>query len=253
MAHPFRPGRRLYRTGDRVRRRQDGRLEFLGRLDEQIKLRGYRIEPAEVEAVLRAHPQVLEAVVVAREERLVAYLVAREPAPELGELRGYAAEQLPAHMVPAAWQLLRELPRTRHGKLDRRRLPEPEPVRVSGEGARTATERAVAEIWGELLGQSQVGRQDNFFDLGGHSLLAIRLVTRLRAALGAEIPIRRVFETGSLAMLASEVERSVREGRSTQVQSITAVPRERFRARKAPNGELILPAAALPKSPRPTH
>ncbi|HLB77445.1 MAG TPA: non-ribosomal peptide synthetase [Candidatus Dormibacteraeota bacterium] len=204
--HPFRPGRRLYRTGDRVRRRQDGRLEFLGRLDEQIKLRGYRIEPAEVEAVLRAHPQVLEAVVVAREERLVAYLVAREPAPEPGELRGYAAEQLPAYMVPAAWQLLRELPRTRHGKLDRRRLPEPEPVRVSGEGARTATELAVAEIWQELLGRSEVGRQDNFFDLGGRSLLLVRLQGRLQERFGRRLSVLDLFRYPTVAAQADHLD-----------------------------------------------
>ncbi|MDQ3982113.1 MAG: amino acid adenylation domain-containing protein, partial [Actinomycetota bacterium] len=172
------PGARMYRSGDRARYRKDGALDFLGRADEQVKVRGYRIEPAEVQAALRRHPSVEEAVVAPASDAsgriLVAYLTGA-PVPSVSELRAFLAERLPAHMIPAAFVPLDELPLTPAGKVDRAALPAPGPQRPDlGHGYEepvTETEKLLAEIWSEVLGVERVGRTDNFFDLGGHSLL----------------------------------------------------------------------------------
>ncbi|HEU4455341.1 MAG TPA: amino acid adenylation domain-containing protein, partial [Longimicrobium sp.] len=209
------PGARMYRTGDRVRRRVDGELEFLGRVDEQVKVRGFRVEPGEIESVLRAFPGVRDAVVVARGEgaakRLAAYLT---PAGvDAAALRKHAAAHLPEYMVPSAFTVLDVLPMTPGGKVDRRSLPEPD----FGSGAgwvapRTPTEEMVAGIWAELLGVERVGAEDGFFDLGGHSLLATRLVTRVREAFGVQVPMRVVFEDPRLARFAARVDAALRAG-----------------------------------------
>ncbi|WP_326636632.1 amino acid adenylation domain-containing protein [Nonomuraea fuscirosea] len=203
------PGSRLYRTGDRVRRRPDGTLEFLGRFDAQVKVRGFRVEPGEVETALLAHPGVRQAVVTADGERLAAYVVG--PAgPD--ELRTCLAATLPAHLVPTAWVSLAALPLTITGKVDVAALPVPGPGPVAEfVPPRTDAEALVAGIWGELLGVEAVGVDDDFFALGGHSLLATRVAALLRNALDTEVPIRTVFDQPTVAGLAAAVERLVIE------------------------------------------
>ncbi|HSF40732.1 MAG TPA: amino acid adenylation domain-containing protein, partial [Thermoanaerobaculia bacterium] len=213
------PGARAYRTGDLGRFRADGRLEFLGRADQQVKVRGIRVEPGEVEAALARHPQVREAVVVAREDvpgdlRLVAYVVpAGEEAPAASDLRGFLAERLPEALVPSAFLVLPALPLTPHGKVDRQALPSPEPNRTEGDrpfvAPRSPAEESLAALWAELLGVPGVGVHDDFFALGGHSLAAARLVGRIRTSLGVELPVRSVFAHPTLEALAGEVEEAL--------------------------------------------
>jgi amino acid adenylation domain-containing protein len=211
---PFdRAGRgRLYRSGDFARARPDGLLEFVGRRDQQLKMRGFRIEPAEVEAALARHPGVARAAVVRREDRegdarLVAYVVPREGArPAAGELRAHLLAALPRYMVPSGFVMLAELPVNASGKVDRAALPAPpRPGPVAGESARTPIEELVAAVWAELLGADSVGRHDDFFELGGHSLLAIQVVARLREALGREVPAALVFEAPTVAELSARL------------------------------------------------
>ncbi|MET0397696.1 MAG: amino acid adenylation domain-containing protein, partial [Longimicrobiaceae bacterium] len=215
------PGARMYRTGDRVRWLATGELEYLGRMDQQVKVRGFRIEPGEVEAALLAHPALREAVVVAREDRpgdrrLVAYLVAAGgPAPPAAELRELLRRRLPEYMVPSAFVALDALPLTASGKTDRRALPAPETGGAEEHTPpRTPTEEMVAGIFAEVLGVGRVGAHDGFFELGGHSLLATRALARLRPALGVEVPLRAVFEAQTVAGLAARVdaERAAGEG-----------------------------------------
>ncbi|HWS56473.1 MAG TPA: amino acid adenylation domain-containing protein, partial [Pyrinomonadaceae bacterium] len=203
-------GDRLYKTGDLGRYLPDGSVEALGRADAQVKVRGYRVEPGEVEAALRRHAGVREAVVVARpdaqgQRRLVAYVVAREGAGAVAasELRAHLAERLPDYMVPSAFVTLERLPLTPNGKVDRKALPEPEPQAAAGHVApRTPTEELLAGIWREVLNLERVSVEDNFFELGGHSLLATRLVSRVRARAGFDLPLRALFERPTVAGLA---------------------------------------------------
>ncbi|MET0399319.1 MAG: non-ribosomal peptide synthase/polyketide synthase [Longimicrobiaceae bacterium] len=225
-------GGRLYRTGDRVRWLVSGELEFLGRIDAQVKVRGFRIEPGEVEAVLAAHPGVREAAVAVREDvpghrRLVGYVVPEDGAgPEPAGLRAHLAARLPEHMVPAAFVVLESMPRTANGKTDRRALPAPE---GSGAGAqyeapRTAAEEVLAGIWAAVLGIGRVGVRDHFFELGGHSLLATQVVSRVRHALGVEVPLRTLFEAPTVAELAPRVE-ALRAGGGPAADPIVRVAR----------------------------
>ncbi len=209
------PGARLYRSGDLARRMPNGDLEYLGRIDQQVKIRGFRIELGEIEAALASHPEVQEAVVLARsfgtssDTRLVAYLVAGEGA-TAAELHRHLSAKLPAYMVPSAFVRLERFPLTVNGKLDRRALPEPEEARLRLEGGyqapRTPVEETLAKIWSELLGLDLVGIEDDFFALGGHSLLATQLVSRVRQALGVELPLRRFFEAPTIAAIAAELQ-----------------------------------------------
>ncbi|GLF99153.1 non-ribosomal peptide synthetase [Streptomyces yaizuensis] len=224
VAHPYGgPGERLYRSGDMARRRPDGSLEYLGRADDQVKIRGFRIELGEIENVLSGHPGVERAVVVARPtatggHQLAAYLVptrkdgtgdAREAgeAGQAGELvaavRAHAGERLPAHMVPPAFVVLDTLPVTANGKLDRAALPEPERGDDTARRPRTPQEEVVCALFAEVLGVDRAGPDDDFFALGGHSLLATRLVSRIRTTLGADVPIRAVFDSPTAAALAA--------------------------------------------------
>ncbi|HEY6748837.1 MAG TPA: amino acid adenylation domain-containing protein [Mycobacteriales bacterium] len=210
IADPFgAAGDVMYRTGDLVRWGADGQLRFVGRTDDQLKIRGMRIEPGEVEASLARHPGVVQAKVVAQDDRsggkrLVAYVVGdADPV----ELRRFVARSLPQHMVPAAVVTLDELPLTRNGKLDRRALPAPDPTGAGlSRRPRTAREGVLCELFAEVLGVSEVGIDDNFFEIGGHSLLATRLVSRIRSVLSAEVAVRTLFEEPTVAGLAHRLD-----------------------------------------------
>ena len=204
------PGARMYRTMDRARWREIGELEYLGRADSQVKVRGFRVELGEVESALRSHPAVADAAVLLREERLVGYVVGEVSA---AELRAHLGERLPEYMVPGALVVMDAFPQTPSGKLDRRALPAPEPAAEEDFVApRTPAEEIVAGIWGEVLGLARVGAADDFFALGGHSLLAVRILSRLREAFGVELPLRALFEAPTVAALAARVEGALRTG-----------------------------------------
>jgi acyl carrier protein len=218
------PGGRLYRTGDLGRFRLDGTLEFLGRKDQQMKVRGIRVEPGEVEVALARCEGVREAAVAlhrdgtAGVERLVAYLVTDgRPLPAPEELREHLRQVLPEHMVPAVFVRLESLPLTPTGKLDRGALPAP--TREAGVQApyvapRNSTERQLAEIWQETLGIERVGVLESFFALGGHSMLAVMVVSRVRQAFGVELPVGVLFRAPTVAGLAQEIDRARESARS---------------------------------------
>jgi amino acid adenylation domain-containing protein len=209
------PGARLYRTGDLARYLPDGDIEFLGRMDHQLKIRGFRVEPGEIEVVLGQYPGVQEAVVMAQEyapgdKRLVAYIVSQEDSGlTVTALRSYLKEKLPEYMVPSAFVMLDELPLTPNGKVERRALPLPDQARPELEqvfvAPRTALESVLAKTCGELLGLERVGINDSFFELGGHSLLATQLVSRLCELFQMELPLRAVFETPTISGLAQRM------------------------------------------------
>nr|MBA3455416.1 amino acid adenylation domain-containing protein [Deltaproteobacteria bacterium] len=218
---PFGPaGSRVYRTGDLVRRRDDGDLEFLGRIDHQIKLRGFRIELGEIESVLSGHPSVRQAVVVVHGgSRLVGYVVAGSSF-DAATVRDYLAEKLPEYMVPAALVTLATFPLSTSGKLDRKALPAPDDdafTRAVYVAPRTPEEETLAEIWSELLGVARVGVRDDFFALGGHSLLATQVVSRVRSMLSVELPLRSLFEAPTVEGLGREVARLRSGGESVLV------------------------------------
>ncbi len=238
IPHPFsgEPGARLYKTGDLVRYRADGNLEFLGRIDHQVKIRGLRIELGEIEVVLRGHPAVREVAVLAWEEvdgdkRLVAYLVPDQYlAPSVSELRDFLKKKLPAYMIPSAFIMLEALPLTPNGKVDRKALPAPEPAGFGLEAAyvapRTPEEEIVASLWAGVLGIERVGVHDNFFELGGHSLLATQLISRVRKTFQVEVPLRDLFEAPTVAGLVQRMQAARRAAAGLEVPSIKPVPRD---------------------------
>ncbi|HEU4536639.1 MAG TPA: non-ribosomal peptide synthetase, partial [Polyangiaceae bacterium] len=234
------PGARLYKTGDRARFRPDGAIEFLGRLDFQVKLRGQRVELGEVEAALRQQPAVQDAVAIVRDEvpggqRLVAYVTGRagEPPPEPEALRAALARALPAAMLPWPIRVLDAMPLSPSGKLDRRALPAPDvPHAASARDAvppRTELERTIAAIWQEVLPVGQVGVDDNFFDLGGHSLLLTRVHHRLREATRQAFPMLLLFQYPTVASLAAALSGGAGEAppESGRVRERAQVARDR--------------------------
>ncbi|MET8122914.1 amino acid adenylation domain-containing protein [Micromonospora sp. NPDC005291] len=208
------PGARLYRTGDLVRRLPDGRLDYLGRADRQVKIRGMRIELGEIESMLAEHPAVGQAVVAARDDRpggvrLVAYLLPSVTGtPAVAELREWLSARLPEYMVPAAFVVLPAFPLLPSGKVDRKSLPEPEPGAApteTYEPPRGELERTIAEVWARTLGVDRIGRNASFFARGGHSLLAMEALLAVRELVGKSVPLRLVFEAPTLAAFAARV------------------------------------------------
>lgn len=235
---PFVTGQRLYRTGDLARFRADGALEFIGRRDHQIQLRGHRIELGEIEQVLGSFPEVLQAVVSLREDtpgqpRLIAYLRGQSGRTSSGtQVKTFLAERVPAYMVPSAFIWLECLPLTVTGKIDRRALPAPGAEDFSegfaGTAPRSSVEQAVAEIWKTILNVRTVSVHENFFELGGHSLLATQVAARIRETFDVELPLRLLFDKPTLAELAMEVERLRGYGHAVSAAlPIMRAPRDR--------------------------
>ncbi|MBZ4423332.1 non-ribosomal peptide synthetase, partial [Myxococcus sp. RHSTA-1-4] len=231
VPHPFSatPGARLYRSGDRVRWKQDGTLEFLGRIDFQVKVRGFRIELGEVEAALRAHSAVTETVAVVREDvpgdkRLVAYVVPADV--DTATLREHLRKRLPEHMVPSAFVALAALPLSSHGKVDRKALPAPDftPTEAGFVEPQTPRQQQLAAVFREVLNIERVGLHDDFFLLGGHSLLATQVVTRLRAQLGVELPLRAFFEAPTVARLAERLDAASGTRTSVPLEPLPRAP-----------------------------
>jgi acyl carrier protein len=218
VKNPFRDDEKdqLYYTGDRGRYRPDGMVEFLGRLDDQIKIRGVRVEPKEVTVTLARHPEVDSCFVTnkrdeQRQPRLVAYVVIKgQSTTTVTELRAYLKKQLPATMVPETFVFLADLPLTTRGKVDRRALPGPDLERYRLEtkfvAPRTPVEKVLAKIWGEVLGLERVGIHDNFFDLGGHSLLATGVVSRIQQKYNVDLKLIAFFKRPTIAELAKRLE-----------------------------------------------
>ena len=236
LAHPYVAGARLYRTGDRARYREDGNVEFLGRVDQQVKLRGYRIELGEVEYVLSNAPGVYQAAVLLRQDkpeqqRLAGY-VTGEPSLKamLDQVRSYVAARLPQYMVPSVILWVEVMPLTATGKINRSALPVPE--ETAGQATariapRNQVEEALAELWKSVLGVPVAGIHDNFFERGGHSLLATQLVSRIREAFDVEVSLRVLFERPTIVGLAEEVTRLHRgERKASAIPPIVRVPRD---------------------------
>jgi amino acid adenylation domain-containing protein/non-ribosomal peptide synthase protein (TIGR01720 family) len=226
-------GERLYRSGDLARFLPDGGLEFLGRVDHQVKVRGFRVELGEIEAVLAEQPGVVESVVVAREEEpgqphLVAYVVgAQRGEAAFAELRERLRERLPEHMVPAVFVSLGALPLNRHGKVDRAALPAPEetPVAAGGEPPASPFEQVLATLYAEVLGRDRVGVEESFFDLGGHSLLATQLISRAQRAFAVDVPLRALFESPSVRQMAHRIE-ALKAGGERRLPALAGRPHE---------------------------
>ena len=225
-------GQRLYRTGDLARYLPDWSIEYIGRADDQVKLRGYRVELGEIESVLRQHPEVGGCVVILREDRpgdkrLVAYFAGRQKSPlDKVALQQYLKAKLPEYMLPSTFVQMETLPITRNGKIDKQALPIPDQHRMNLGRAdltpHTPFEELIASIWRELLGVEQVGVDDDFFELGGHSLLATQAISRMRSAFHVEIPLRSLFEERTISKLAGVVERALRneDGYSSPIRPV---------------------------------
>jgi amino acid adenylation domain-containing protein len=236
------PTSRLYKTGDRARYLPDGNIEFLGRMDDQIKIRGYRVELGEIETVLGQHSSLREAVVLAREDspgdrRLVAYAVAAAGStPSVHELRSFLQQKLPEYMVPSAFVFLELLPLTPNGKLDRKALPAPDQTRPELEetfvAPRTPVEETLASIWAAVLKVDKVGIHDNFFELGGHSLLATQLISRIRETFKIDLPLRSLFEAPTIYGLAQRMQELGEKQEVRPETKITRVAREQYRVQQ---------------------
>jgi amino acid adenylation domain-containing protein len=239
IPNPFagQAGERLYRTGDLARFLPGGEIEFHGRMDNQVKIRGHRIELGEIEAALGKHHALRESAIAVREDtpgekKLVAYFVPADAAhtPSVNELRSYLKARLPEYMLPLNFVVMDNLPRTSSGKVNREALPAPDDARPALERelvvAGTPVEEVLCGIWGELLGLRQVGIHDNFFELGGHSLLATRAISRTREVFSVEIPLRKIFESPTVAELAADVETLIKRQHGVEVTAIKPVSRK---------------------------
>jgi amino acid adenylation domain-containing protein len=233
----------LYKTGDLARYRPDGSIEYLGRIDHQVKIRGFRIELGEIAAVLAQHAAVREAIAIDREttsgdKQLVAYLIAAQALmPETQELQAFLQQHLPEYMIPAAFVWLETFPVTANGKLDRQALPNPEPIALelkdSFVAPRTPVEVTLAGIWQEVLGLPQVGVHDNFLALGGHSLLATQVISRSRSSFQVEISLRHLFESPTIAALATAIEHLQKSSPALRSSPIGAVSRDARRVKRS--------------------
>jgi amino acid adenylation domain-containing protein len=199
-------GERRYRTGDRVRRLATGDIEFLGRLDDQVKVRGYRVELGEIEVVLARHQRVRQAVVALVDDQLVGYIVPQAEHVDDALLAAHVAAELPEYMVPAAWVRLHTVPMNANGKVDRAALPRPTVTATTDGAPRTEAETRLAALWAEVLKRDAVGVHENFFALGGHSLLAIRLLGRIAKTFGQRMSLRTLFENPTVAELAARID-----------------------------------------------
>ena len=239
IPNPFgdRAGARLYRTGDLVRYLGDGNLEFIGRTDDQVKLRGMRIELGEIEAVLGRHHLLKEVAVMVREDepghkQLVAYVVPIIRSPETArELREFLKQELPSHMIPSAFVVLdRLLPRMPSGKVDRRALPAPDRIQLietaSYAAPRTPAEEVLVAIWEGILPVERVGVHDTFFEMGGHSLMATQVMSRVREAFGVDLPLRAIFDWPTIEDMAEGIEQKLRGAINSRVKPIVPLPRE---------------------------
>ena len=241
IPNPFcrKPGGRLYRTGDLARYLPDGQIGFLGRIDHQVKVRGYRVELGEVEAALRQHEDVRDAIVVAREnlpgtKRLVAYVLpvkgtVEGQSPSAFSLQGFLRRKLPEYMVPAAFVLLQEAPLTPNGKIDYHALPIPEDhtaLESNSERERTPVEDLLSGIYAQALGSDQVRLHDNFFALGGHSLTATQVISRIRQTFQVELPLQSLFAFPTVAGLAEQVESALRDGHQSPTTPLIPAPRD---------------------------
>jgi len=238
------PGARMYRVGDRVRYRAGGELEYLGRLDFQVKIRGHRIEPGEVEAALAASPRVRQAVVAARGEgaaaRLVAWVVpSGEDAPSTAELRAWLRARVPDYMIPAAFVALPELPLSPNGKIDRLRLPDAAPERPAESAPRSEMERAVAKVWEDALETPGVGLDDNFFEIGGHSLLLARVQERLRETLGVPVSVIDLFQFSTVRALAAHLEQQAADAAAGEAPKVDTAAAETGQDRAATRREMM--------------
>jgi len=243
IANPFHdePGARLYKTGDLARYLADGNLQFIGRADRQLKVRGFRVEPGEIESLLCRHGEVLECAVLTREDtpgeiRLVAYIVTSATRQVTSQqLRDFLKEELPEYMIPNVFVFVDSLPLTPSGKIDRRALPAPDGRRPELAEAfaapRTPVEELLAKIWMEVLKLERVGIHDNFFELGGHSLLATQAVSRLREALSINIPLRDLFESPTIGGIAASLEKSDSSHTAGDAPPIARVSRDSYRVR----------------------
>jgi acyl carrier protein len=239
-------GSRLYRTGDLGRYRSNGEIEYVGRVDSQIKLRGMRIELGEIESVLASHASVREAVVTvsgeAEQQKLTAYLIGQGATqlPDAAELRRYLRTKLPEHMVPASYWQIEKMPLLPSGKVNRAELRNSGGRRlVDGQdlaGPRNESEGQLAEIWRELLKVEAVGREQNFFELGGHSLLVLQMTARIRRTMEVELPVRSVFESPTIAALAREVE----QARALGLKASTPILKRRQRPTPDASREALL-------------
>jgi amino acid adenylation domain-containing protein len=239
VPNPFsnRPGSRLYRTNDLAQYRPDGLLEYVGRQDFQVKIRGNRVEPGGIESVLKEHTAVAQAVVMARDaerlkeqKRLIAYVVpSKKPGPTVSDLRRFVSGRVPEYMVPSAFVLLDALPLLPNGKINRRALPSHEAVRPELEEEfmppRTPEEEILAGIWADLLNVERIGVLDNFFELGGHSLLAARVASRIREVFGVDLPLRRLLESPTIADLAASIETARQTSGALRIPPIEPAPR----------------------------
>jgi len=223
---------RLYHTGDVARYRPDGTIDYLGRIDTQVKVRGFRIELEEIETILNQHPAIHQSAVIVREDnpndqRIVAYLTVTGDEPVSSDLRAYLQTRLPTYMIPAAYVMLPAFPLTPNGKIDRKTLPAPEGDLSSSVGyiaPRTPEEVTVAEIWANILGVDHVGAEDNFFELGGHSLLATQMMSRIHTAFQVKVPLRTLFDATTVASFAAAIS-TLKELAPAQKMPLVPIPR----------------------------